>query len=203
MTSHRRRINLFNGNSRRWVSKLGYYKKIRKMVCKLMICLLNFTKLVYLLIWKLSWADHKQAFYSPVAFCIWKLTISISYSTCHKNILFLSKGQIWGKLQHGWRPGEIQPWWCHGLLHQTWVWGNWPTGQGWNISQGFVRPWHLHLPRKCSGEGNEFYFVNNVCLKTLIVFPSSGQSYKASMIVIYDSRIVPDWKIPHITTLES
>ena len=32
---------------------------------------------------------------------------------------------------------------------------------------------------------------------------SSGQSYKASMIVIYDSRVVPDLKIPHITTLES
>ena len=31
----------------------------------------------------------------------------------------------------------------------------------------------------------------------------SGQSYKTSTIVIYDSRVVPDWKIPHITTLES
>ena len=31
----------------------------------------------------------------------------------------------------------------------------------------------------------------------------SGQSYKASMIVNYDSRVVPDLKIPHITTLES
>ena len=29
-----------------------------------------------------------------------------------------------------------------------------------------------------------------------------GQSYKASMIVIYDSRFVPDLKIPHITTLD-
>ena len=28
-------------------------------------------------------------------------------------------------------------------------------------------------------------------------------SYKASMIVIYDSSVVPDLKIPHITTLES
>ena len=33
--------------------------------------------------------------------------------------------------------------------------------------------------------------------------PTSGQSYKASMIVIYDSRVIPDLKIPHITTLES
>ena len=32
---------------------------------------------------------------------------------------------------------------------------------------------------------------------------SSGQSYKASTIVNYDSRVVPDWKIPHITILES
>ena len=32
---------------------------------------------------------------------------------------------------------------------------------------------------------------------------SSGQSYKAPMIVIYDSRVVPDLKLPHITTLES
>ena len=31
---------------------------------------------------------------------------------------------------------------------------------------------------------------------------TSGQSYKASTIVIYDSRVVPDLKIPHITTLE-
>ena len=32
---------------------------------------------------------------------------------------------------------------------------------------------------------------------------SCGQSYKASTIINYDSRVVPDWKIPHITTLES
>ena len=32
---------------------------------------------------------------------------------------------------------------------------------------------------------------------------NSGQSYKASTIVIYDSRVVPDLKIPHITTLDS
>ena len=30
-----------------------------------------------------------------------------------------------------------------------------------------------------------------------------GQFDKASTIVIYDSRVVPDLKIPHITTLES
>ena len=30
-----------------------------------------------------------------------------------------------------------------------------------------------------------------------------GQSYKAPTIVIYDSRVAPDSKIPHITKLES
>ena len=29
------------------------------------------------------------------------------------------------------------------------------------------------------------------------------QSYKGPTIVIYDSRVVPDLKLPHITTLES
>ena len=32
---------------------------------------------------------------------------------------------------------------------------------------------------------------------------TSGQSYKASMIIIYDSRVIPDLKIPHTTTLDS
>ena len=31
----------------------------------------------------------------------------------------------------------------------------------------------------------------------------SGQSYKHFTLVNYDSRVIPDWKIPHITTLES
>ena len=31
----------------------------------------------------------------------------------------------------------------------------------------------------------------------------SGQSYKASTIVIYNSRVVPNLKIPYIMTLES
>ena len=30
-----------------------------------------------------------------------------------------------------------------------------------------------------------------------------GQSYKSPTIVIYDSRVVPDLKLPHITTIES
>ena len=37
----------------------------------------------------------------------------------------------------------------------------------------------------------------------LVKIYTSGQSYKASTIVIYASRVVPDLKIPHITTLES
>ena len=32
---------------------------------------------------------------------------------------------------------------------------------------------------------------------------TSGQSYKAPTIVIYDSRVIPDLKLPHIMTLES
>ena len=31
----------------------------------------------------------------------------------------------------------------------------------------------------------------------------SGQSYKHFTLVNYDSRVIPDLKIPHITTLES
>ena len=31
----------------------------------------------------------------------------------------------------------------------------------------------------------------------------SGKSYKASTIVIYDSKVVPDLKIPHIMSLDS
>ena len=30
-----------------------------------------------------------------------------------------------------------------------------------------------------------------------------GQSYKHFTLINYDSRVIPDWKIPHITTLES
>ena len=32
---------------------------------------------------------------------------------------------------------------------------------------------------------------------------SCGQSYKQFTIVIYESRVVPDLKIPHIMTLDS
>ena len=32
---------------------------------------------------------------------------------------------------------------------------------------------------------------------------ASGHSYKHFTLINYDSRVVPDWKIPHIMTLES
>ena len=37
----------------------------------------------------------------------------------------------------------------------------------------------------------------------VVCFSNCGQSYKASTIVNYDSRVVPDLKLPHITTLDS
>ena len=39
-------------------------------------------------------------------------------------------------------------------------------------------------------------------LPTVIQHKTCGQSYKHFTLVNYDSRVVPDWKIPHITTLE-
>ena len=39
--------------------------------------------------------------------------------------------------------------------------------------------------------------IENICQLL-----TSGQSYKASTIVNYDSRVIPDLKIPHITTME-
>ena len=40
-------------------------------------------------------------------------------------------------------------------------------------------------------------FLGKLCLNLACV-----QSYKASMLVIYNPRVVPDLKIPHITTLD-
>ena len=37
----------------------------------------------------------------------------------------------------------------------------------------------------------------------MIDVENSGQSYNAPTIVVYDSRVVFDLKLPHITTLES
>ena len=49
---------------------------------------------------------------------------------------------------------------------------------------------------------NRWFWVPRGTLPNAIL-RNSGQSYKHFTIVIYDSRVVPDWKIPHITTLES
>ena len=41
------------------------------------------------------------------------------------------------------------------------------------------------------------------CVVDLLLCQSCGQSYKQFTLVIYNSRVVPDLKIPHITTLDS
>ena len=41
------------------------------------------------------------------------------------------------------------------------------------------------------------------CKLEVRVHEHSGQSYKHFTLVNYNSRVVPDWKIPHIRTLES
>ena len=56
-------------------------------------------------------------------------------------------------------------------------------------------------------------YFEKVVLKTLwpnvgeqvedLIRLTSDQSYKHFMLVNYDSRVVPDMKIPHIMTLES
>ena len=46
-------------------------------------------------------------------------------------------------------------------------------------------------------------FKNNYLLERQRYFLISGHSYKHLKLVNYDSRVVPDLKIPHITTLES
>ena len=45
--------------------------------------------------------------------------------------------------------------------------------------------------------------VNNNDFFALQKMLNCGQSYKHFMLINYDSRVVPDWKIPHIRTLES
>ena len=49
------------------------------------------------------------------------------------------------------------------------------------------------------------YFLGSGCgsICRVITSDTCGQSYKTSTIVIYNSRVVPDLKIPHFTTLES
>ena len=50
-----------------------------------------------------------------------------------------------------------------------------------------------YRPLTCSDES----------LDWLNTYESCGQSYKHFTLINYDSRVIPDWKIPHITTLES
>ena len=51
------------------------------------------------------------------------------------------------------------------------------------------------------GLGTYVSFIYQMTQSVLLT--SSGQSYKVPTIVIYDSRVVPDLKLPPITTLES
>ena len=50
------------------------------------------------------------------------------------------------------------------------------------------------------------YYIKNICSlveSNPVRLETSGQSYEASMIVIYNSRVVLNLKIPHITTIDS
>ena len=58
------------------------------------------------------------------------------------------------------------------------------------------RLWHSPVASDTSGPGIEYISLKCIDSKTC------GQSYKAPTIVIYDSRVIPDLKLPHITTLE-
>ena len=62
-----------------------------------------------------------------------------------------------------------------------------------SISQLYLRPIYL---LRCN---SYICYINFAILHRW----TSGQSYKHFMLINYDSRVVPDWKIPHITTLES
>ena len=58
-----------------------------------------------------------------------------------------------------------------------------------------------------SKEGIDVYLNCKLLCKKFHIYldgnETCGQSYKAPMIVIYDSRVVTDLKLPHIMTLES
>ena len=67
---------------------------------------------------------------------------------------------------------------------------------------------NFSMALRCSTEiknskGSKPVMQPSISLQFVYAINSSGQSYKASTIVIYASRVVPDLKIPHITTLES
>ena len=48
-----------------------------------------------------------------------------------------------------------------------------------------------------------FLFQDYFKFQPNIISSHCGQSYKASTIIIYNARVVPDLKIPHIMTLDS
>ena len=51
-----------------------------------------------------------------------------------------------------------------------------------------------------------YFSVSTIVIHTMTfvyAISSCGQSIKHFMLLNYDSIVVPDWKIPHITTLES
>ena len=61
----------------------------------------------------------------------------------------------------------------------------------------------LTLTLLCSSVGKNIMNCSGLISTPGMYVGTCGQSYKASTIVIYNSRVVPDLKIPHITTLES
>ena len=64
--------------------------------------------------------------------------------------------------------------------------------------------WNIKVDMQQLVQPLEYMFTTSQNMqKGILRCITSGQSYKASMIVIYDSRVIPDLKIPHITTLDS
>ena len=61
---------------------------------------------------------------------------------------------------------------------------------------------HLILVYKLRYYHDAAYRVLSTIGSAKVGSANCGQSYKASAIVIYDSIVVPDLKIPHIMTLD-
>ena len=128
----------------------------------------------------------------PLAFCFLKFVFSTvfrwvipclflvyfrSFSNNHYNLYNKSSEKC---------PSSIQCWDSNTRLLKT-------NLLPWPIDQG-SRPFLTTVYRES---------VLYTKIATHSWWTSCGQSYKASTIVNYDSRVVPDWKIPHITILES
>ena len=80
-----------------------------------------------------------------------------------------------------------------GQLYYHNIWSHWWV----SASRKFRR---MRPPRLSMDEGK---WVLWDLREGLELSKACDQSYKASKVVIYDSRVVPDLKITHITTLES